>query len=239
MRDEAGGDPVSGVRLTHRSLRTLGRAFARRRHRASVLVVRRWLRARGFGLRVNRKRLARVQSPERDAQFWSLRRAYLARGERAISVDTKKRELVGPFRQRGRAWGHEPTDVSMYDFRGDGAGVAIPYGAYGLRRNEGFVNVGTSHDTPAFAVASLDASRQRVGRQHYPGAWRLLIEADGGGSNRHARRLGHVELQAFADRTGLVVSVAHYPTGASKWNPIEHRLFGPISRTCPLCDALG
>lgn len=233
MADEAAGDPVSGVRWTRRSLRALALALRARRVAASAPVVRRLLRARGFALRVNRKRLARAQSPERDAQFRRLRRArhaFLGRGEPAVSVDTKKRELVGPFRQPGRTWRREPTDVSMYDFRGDAVGVAIPYGVYDLGRGEGFVNVGTSHDTPAFAVASLDAWWQRVGRRHYPGARRLLIEADGGGSNGHVRRLWHVGLQAFADRTGLVVRVAHYPTGASKWNPIEHRLFSQVSR---------
>jgi Rhodopirellula transposase DDE domain len=116
----------------------------------------------------------------------------------------------------------------MYDFRGDAVGIAIPYGVYDVGRGEGFVNVGTSHDTPAFA--SLLAWWQRVGRRQYPGAQRLLIEADGGGSNGTVRRLWHTGLQAFADRTGLVVRMAHYPTGASKWNPIEHRLFSQISR---------
>jgi hypothetical protein len=234
MRDEAGGDPVSGVRWTHRSLRGLCRALRHRGHRASAPVLGRLLRARGFALRVNRKRLARAQGPERDGQFRRLRRAratYLRRGEPAVSVDTKKRELVGPFRQPGRAWRRAPVDVSMYDFRSDALGVAIPYGVYDVGRDEGFVNVGTSHDTPAFAVAGLEAWWRRVGRRQYPRARRLLIEADGGGSNGNARRLWHVGLQGFADRTGLVVRVAHYPTGASKWNPIEHRLFSQISRS--------
>lgn len=234
MRDEAGGDPVSGVRWTHRSLRTLSGALAGRGHRASAPVVRRLLRARGYALRVNRKRLARAQSPERDAQFRRLRRtrrAYLRRGQPVLSVDTKKRELVGPFKNAGRTWRQAPIDVSMYDFRGDGLGVAIPYGIYDVGRDEGFVNVGVTHDTPAFAVASLYAWWQQVGRVRYPHAREVLLEADGGGSNGSARRLWHARLQGFADATGWVVRVAHYPTGASKWNPIEHRLFSHISRT--------
>jgi hypothetical protein len=232
VADATAGDPISGVRWTHQSLRKIVGVLRRRGYDVSAPTVRRLLRQHGYALRVNRKRLARRQGPDRDAQFRYLvrqRRAFLRRGWPVISVDAKKRELVGLFKNAGQAWRRTPRDVNMYDFPGDAVGVAIPYGVYDVGRDQGFVVVGTSHNTAAFAVAAIASWWQVVGRRAYPEATRLLIEADAGSSNGKGSRLWKVELQAFADATGLTITVTHYPTGASKWNPVEHRLFSRIS----------
>jgi len=232
MTDATAGDPISGLRWTHQSLRKIVGALHRYGDDVSAPTVRRLLRQQGYALRVNRKRLARRQEPDRDAQFRYLvrqRRAFLRRGWPIISVDAKKRELVGLFKNAGQTWRRTPRDVTMYDFPGDAVGVAIPYGVYDVGRDQGFVVVGTSHNTAAFAVAAIASWWRVVGLKAYPEATRLLIEADAGSSNGKGSRLWKVELQAFADATGLTITVTHYPTGASKWNPVEHRLFSRIS----------
>jgi hypothetical protein len=232
VADATAGDPITGLRWTHQSLRKIVDALRRRGYDVSAPTVRRLLRQHGYALRVNRKRLARRQEPDRDAQFRYLarqRRAFLRRGWPVISVDAKKRELVGLFKNAGQTWRRTPRDVNMYDFPRDAVGVAILYGVYDVGRDQGFVVVGTSHNTAAFAVAAIASWWHVVGRRAYPEATRLLIEADAGSSNGKGSRLWKVELQAFADTTGLTITVTHYPTGASKWNPVEHRLFSRIS----------
>ena len=190
------------------------------------------LRVQKYRLRFNRKRLTRKSSPDRELQFTEinrLKKAFAKGGQPVISVDAKKRELVGPFKNQGRAWGQAPTDVNVYDFPSDADGVAIPYGIYDVTRGDGSVVVGTSHNTPAFAANAILTWWNRTGRSAHPSAKKLLILADSGSSNgvrAHAWKSG---LQKIANKTGLHITVAHYPTGASKWNPVEHRLFGPIS----------
>jgi hypothetical protein len=232
LADTTAGDPISGLRWTHHSLRKIVSALQRQGYNVSTMTVRRLLRQHGYALRVNRKRLAGRQVPDRDAQVRYLtqqRRAFLRRGWPVISVDAKKRELVGPFKNTGRAWRRTPRDVNMYDFPSDAVGIAVPYGVYDVGRDQGFIVVGTSHNTAAFAVAAIAWWWHAVGRRAYPGATQILIEADSGSSNGKGSRLWKVELQGFADATGLTIMVTHYPTGASKWNPVEHRLFSRVS----------
>jgi hypothetical protein len=190
------------------------------------------LRAAKYRLRYNRKRLTRTSAPDREQQFRKierLRHTFRHRGQPVISVDAKKRELVGRFKNHGRVWSKTPVDVNVYDFPSDAEGVAIPYGIYDVTRDEGTVVVGTSHNTPAFATNAIYTWWTEVGRICYRGARELLILADSGSSNGAKAHDWKAGLQEFANRTGLQVTVAHYPTGASKWNPVEHRLFGPIS----------
>ena len=183
-------------------------------------------------MRGNRKRLSPRQDAQRDQQF-----RYIARQRRKfekadwprISVDTKKKELIGAFKNPGRTWRRHALDVLATDFPQDAEGKAIPYGIYDLGRNAGYVVVGTSHDTPAFAIAAIRSWWLAVGRQHYGGKHELLIQADGGGANGHHAWLWKWGLQQLADEFNLTITVTHYPTGTSKWNPIEHRLFCHIS----------
>ena len=186
MQDATAGDPISGLKWTRKSLRKISRAL-RARYSLSAPTGSRLLRLGRYTLRVNRKRLAGRQSPGRDEQFGYLtrvRQAFLRRRRPVISVDTKKKELVGHFRNPGRVWGQEVRAVNMYDFPGQASGKAIPYGTYDVGRNRGCVSVGRSHDTPEFAVAAIRAWWLTVGRLAYPGQRHLLIEADCGGSNR-------------------------------------------------------
>jgi len=232
MRDATAGDPVTGLKWTHKSLRALADELARQGFQISAPTVARLLRERGYALRVNRKKLAGKQSPGRDQQFLYLaqqRAARLQRQSPVISVDTKKRELVGRFRQAGEQWRRAPHEVLIYDFRSAAEGVAIPYGIYDVGRNRGYVVVGVSHDRAAFAVASIRSWWIQAGRKAYAGATELLIEADCGGSNGNRCRAWKAGLQDLADEFALTITVTHYPTGASKWNPVEHRCFNLIS----------
>jgi len=187
-----------------------------------------------YSLRVNRKQLATNSSPDRNLQFdyiADLRDRFRRRHLPIISVDTKKRELVGNFKNSGAAWSRTPRLVNDHDFRTDSIGVAIPFGIYDSVGNHGSIVVGVSHDTPAFAVHSIAHWWRREGVLDYGGSRQLLILADTGGSNGYRCRAWKTELQSqFADVFGLAVTVAHYPTGTSKWNPIEHRLFSEISK---------
>jgi hypothetical protein len=190
------------------------------------------LRAEKFRLRFNRKRLARKSSPDREQQFHEINRlkeSFARQGQPVISVDAKKRELVGLFKNQGRAWRQTPMDVGIYDFPSDADGVAIPYGIYDVTRGDGLVVVGTSHNTPAFATNAVHKWWSLAGRAVHSAARELLILADSGSSNGARARDWKYGLQQMANRTGLHITVAHYPTGASKWNPVEHRLFAPIS----------
>jgi hypothetical protein len=192
------------------------------------------LHAQGYSLQGNRKTEEGDDHPDRDAQFRHINREVkrtLARGAPVISVDTKKKELVGNYANGGRQWLPEkkPVKVQGHDFPGPDVPRAYPYGVYDLDRNTGFVNVGTDHDTAAFAVASIRGWWRHEGRRLYPTARDILITADGGGSNGSRLRLWKLELQRLADTTGLSISVCHFPPGTSKWNKIEHRLFSFIS----------
>ena len=213
----------------------------KRGHLVSKPVIGRLLRAHGYSLRANVKQDAGNQHPERDQQFQHLhaqRAAHLAAGQAVISVDTKKKELVGNFKNAGQIWCQEAEVVDAHDFPQDAVGRAVPYGIYDLQHNRGTVYIGQSADTPAFAVDNIAHWCATELRVRFPEATQLLIEADSGGSNSARSRVWKHSLQTqVADRFGLTVTVCHYPTGASKWNPIEHRLFSEISKTwagCPL-----
>jgi len=222
-------------------LRDIQEHLDQRGHEVSLPVISRLLRKHDYRLRANAKQLASKQHPERDQQFQYLheqRALHQAVGQPTISVDTKKKELVGNFKNPGQIWCQEPEMVNIHDFRQDAVGRAVPYGIYNSQHNRGTVYVGQSSDTPAFAVDNIAQWCQTELPLLFPDATHLMIEADGGGSNSCRSRLWKRDLQQkVADRFGLTLTVCHYPTGASKWNPVEHRLFNEISKTwagCPL-----
>ena len=194
----------------------------------------RLLRDQKLGLRGHRKeRHTGKQYEERDLQFRDIaqqRDEFRNSGNPRVSVDTKKKELIGQFKNAGQTWGRQSEKVNDHDFRSDAEAIAVPYGIYDPQRNTGHVCVGTSKDVPDFAADALEDWRRHNAR-HYPDAQQLMIEADSGGSNRAVSRQYKKRLQAFADSTGLAVTVCHYPPGTSKWNPVEHRLFSQISAT--------
>jgi hypothetical protein len=230
----ARGDPDSPLRWTVKSTRTLAATLTAQHHPVSHMGVARLLGALGYSLQANRKTEEGAGHPDRDVQFAHINAEVeraLASGVPVLSVDTKKKELVGNFANAGRRWrpGQTPERVQGHDFPGPEVPRAFPYGIYDLGRNTGFVNVGTDHDTGAFAVASLRGWWRAEGRRLYPRTRRLLLTADGGGSNGHRLRLWKVELQRFADETALTITVCHFPPGTSKWNKVEHRLFSFIS----------
>lgn len=229
------GDPESPLRWTCKSTRILAAELVQRGHQVGATKVGYLLWDLGYRLHANAKTLEGKQHPDRDAQFAYINEqaeACLARHSPVISVDTKKKELVGDFKNVGREWQPigEPTRVNVHDFPTDALGKAIPYGVYDLGRNEGWVNVGTSHDTAALAVESIRRWWRMMGGNAYPKSKDLLVTADAGGSNGYRSRLWKVELQNFANQTGLFVTVCHFPPGTSKWNKIEHRLFSAISQ---------
>ncbi len=233
---ETAGDPMSEQKWVRSSLRQLSRRLGEAGHPASPPTVGRLLDDRGYAPHVNAKQVeASAGHPERDVQFTYIgvqRQQFRAAGQPIISVDTKKKELVGNFKNAGRAWGRRAEAVNGHDFRQDALGRAVPYGIYDLTHNRGTVYVGASADTPRFAVDVIARWWESQGQAAFPGADRLLVLADGGGSNGCRPRLWKQQLQEqLSDRLGLTVTVCHYPTGCSKWNPIEHRLFGPISLT--------
>lgn len=228
------GDPESPLRWTCKSTRTLAAQLTRQKHPISHMKVAQLLHAENYSLQSNRKTQEGADHPDRDAQFRHINRQVkrsLSRGTPVISVDTKKKELVGNYINGGRQWRpkKQPVQVQGHDFPGPDVPRAYPYGVYDLERNTGFVNVGTDHDTGAFAVASIRGWWRHEGRRLYPGARELLIIADAGGSNGSRLRLWKVELQEMADETSLAISVCHFPPGTSKWNKVEHRLFAFIS----------
>jgi hypothetical protein len=232
LEDTVAGDPVSGLKWTHRSLRKLRKALRRRGIRVALSTIARLLRDRGFSLRTCRKQQAGIQDPDRDRQFRyiiRMRKLYLAKGLPVISVDTKKKEWVGNFKNAGRCWRRRQRRVLDHDFPSWASGQAIPVGIYDVGHNDGYVVVGTSHDTAAFITAAIRRWWRVVGQRRYAGARRLLLEMDGGGANDPRKWLWKAALQRLADETGLIIVVTHYPPGASKWNPIEHRMFSQIS----------
>jgi hypothetical protein len=232
LEDTTAGDPITGTKWTRKTLRQLSRELLRKGLRVGRNTLRRLLKARQYALHANRKRLTNDPNPDRDRQMRYIarwRRAFQKAGKPAISVDAKKRELVGNFKNAGRTWRQRPLEVLETDFRSEAKGIALPYGIYDLTRNAGYVVVGVSHETAAFAVAALRVWWVEVGQAAYPGQHHLLIQADDGGANDSRSWLWKAELQALADEFGLTITVTHYPAGASKWNPIEHRLFCFIS----------
>jgi hypothetical protein len=220
------------LRWTPKTTRNLARVLRQRGFRVSHTTVARLLPQAGYSLRTNRKRLARTQDPDRDRQFRLIarqRRRFLRGGLPVLSLDTKKKELVGHFKNPGTGWRQQALEVLDHDFPSDAVGRAIPYGIYDEGWDDGYVVVGTARATPEFAVAAVRHGWQRVGRWRYPTATRLLLEVDCGGANGHRNWGWKVALQRLADELYVAVTVTHYPPGASKWNRIEHRLFNRIS----------
>lgn len=234
IEPETRGDPESPLRWTCKSTRTVAAQLTRQKHPISHVKVAQLLHDQGYSLQRNRKTEEGDDHPDRDAQFrhinTQVKRA-LTRGTPVISVDTKKKELVGDYVNGGQQWRpvKKPVKVQGHDFPQPDVPRAYPYGIYDVERNTGFVNVGTDHDTGAFAVASIRGWWRHEGRRLYQAANALLIMADGGGSNGSRLRLWKLELQKLADETGLAISVCHFPPGTSKWNKVEHRLFSFIS----------
>jgi hypothetical protein len=234
VEPDARGDPMSPLRWTCKSLSQLTQALVAMGHRVGRTLVSELLHEQKFSLQANRKTREGESHPDRDAQFRHLNesvRAALAAGEPVISVDTKKKELVGDFKNAGRDWRPrgEPEEVRVHDFLIKELGRAVPYGIYDLASNAGWVSVGMSGDTSAFAVQTIRRWWQDVGRIRYPRARQLTITADGGGSNGSRVRLWKRELQRLADELGIDIVVHHLPPGTSKWNAIEHRLFSFVS----------
>jgi transposase len=228
------GDPMSPLRWTTKSTRNLAAELTRQGHRVGADTVGDLLRAEGFSLQGNAKTIEGARHPDRDAQFRYINeqaRAHQAGGDPVISVDTKKKELVGEFKNAGSQWRPkgEPALARTHDFPGDSVGKAIPYGVYDLTANAGWVSVGTDHDTAAFAVESIRRWWRAAGSSDYPRARRLLITADAGGSNGYRTRAWKAELAALAAETGLAITCCHFPPGTSKWNKVEHRLFSHIT----------
>lgn len=233
MQDATAGDPITGLKWTRKTLRALARTLRSKGFKIGFVTLRRLLQEQDYAIRVNRKRLTKKQAPQRDRQMrylLRLRRRFVKAGQPVISVDTKKRELVGNFKNAGGTWRRKARAVLEYDFPSDAEGMAIPFGIYDVVRNEGFVVVGTSHQTPEFAVAAIRRWWVQAGHMYYPDPHELLIEADCGNPNGNRCWRWKHELQQLADEIGLTLTVTHLPTGASKWNPIEHRLFSQISR---------
>lgn len=228
------GDPTRTLRWTSKSLRHLSRALKQRGHVACPHVVADGLRELGYSLQANRKTREGRQHVDRDAQFHYINdqaTAFLAAGEPVISVDTKKKELVGDFKNGGREYRPKasPETVQVHDFIDPRLGRAVPYGVYDIADNKGWVSVGADHDTASFAVHAIERWWLSMGKSRYPKASRLMITADGGGSNGYRVRLWKVELQNLANLLGVPITVCHLPPGTSKWNKIEHRLFSFIT----------
>jgi hypothetical protein len=234
MQYETAGDPISGLKWTRKTTKKISEALKRVDIHVSRNTVGRLLKQMDFRLRVNHKKRSTISAPERDKQFRyisEMRNTFARRGEPVMSVDSKKRELVGNFKNAGVAWKQEAMETLDHDFPSDAEGVAIPYGLYDTGANRGFVIVGTSRETPAFAVDCHVKWWQMEGQQLYPNTKRILILADGGGGNGSRSRVWRARLQSeLCDPYGLEVTVCHYPPGASKWNAVEHRLFCRISK---------
>lgn len=229
------GEPTNPLRYTCKSTSTLAGELRQQGFQVSPSTVGRLLKQLGYSLQSNRKTREGSQHPDRNAQFEYIRRRIVARhrrGEPAISVDTKKKEPLGNLKNPGRTYRPrgQPLQVKVHDFPDPKLGKAVPYGVYDIGENVAGVSVGVSHDTAAFAVAAIRRWWKQLGHNRYPHAQRLMITADSGGSNSSRNRLWKLELQKFADETGLILEVCHYPPGTSKWNQIEHRLFCHITR---------
>jgi hypothetical protein len=234
LEETTAGDPMSQLRWTSKSTRTMAEELTRLGHPVSWVTVARCLYDMGYSLQANRKSKEGPQHADRDAQFRYINRqakALLGTGDPVISVDAKKKELVGPFKNGGRRWRPQgkPREVNTKDFPSLAQGKALPYGVYDTGQNRAVVNVGVTHDTAEFAVESIRRWWKLDGRKSYPAARRLLICADAGGSNGNRLRAWKLNLQQMADQIQIPITVCHYPPGTSKWNKIEHRLFSFIS----------
>jgi len=234
MEHETAGDPMTGLKWTRRTTEKISNELA---HLGGIEVsantVGRILKELGYSLRVYHKKISSGCGPDRDTQFKQIsanRDRFSRQGLPVVSVDTKKKELVGNFKNPGTAWNKQAVAVKDHDFRSQGLGLAVPYGIYDIQANRGSVFVGASHDTPQFAVSSIEKWWRYDGRRRYAEAKELLILADCGGSNGYRCRAWKHELQQFSNRHGIEITVSHYPPGTSKWNPIEHRLFSVISK---------
>ena len=229
------GDPQSPLRWTCKSTRQLAAELNRQKHRISHTKVAQLLRAAGYSLQANRKTREGASHADRNAQFEHINeqtKAFQKRRQPVISVDTKKKELVGDFRNGGREWRPrgKPLEVRVHDFQDPALGKAIPYGVYDVTNNEAWVSVGIDHDTAEFAAEAIRRWWTKMGRRRFPKARQLCVTADGGGSNGSRSRLWKAALQKLADKTGLTLVVSHFPPGTSKWNKIEHRLFCHITQ---------
>ena len=233
MEHDTAGDPITGLKWSRRTTQKIANELGRIGIQVSPSTVCRILKSMGFSLRSNRKSISDATSPERNEQFEyiaQLRERYAQEGYPIISVDTKKKELVGLFKNTGSSWGRQSIPVNDHDFRSQADGIAVPYGVYELLRNRGHVFVGTSYETAEFAADSI-ARWWRYAKNDYANPQRLLILADGGGGNSARSRAWKAFVQArLADPYNIPVTICHYPPGTSKWNPIEHRLFSEISK---------
>jgi len=238
------GDPTNPLRWTTKSLRHLVAELKQQGHIIGITALRKLLKQKGYSLQANRKTREGEDHPDRDAQFCYINetaKKFMTEGLPVISVDTKKKENLGNFSNKGREYQPKgkPVETKMHDFPDAELGKAIPYGVYDIEHNEGFVNVGVTSDTAEFAVNSIERWWNEVGKKRFPKSKRLLLTADGGGSNGHRTRLWKKALQEFCNKYGLEVTVCHYPPGTSKWNKIEHKLFSFISKNWrgrPLLD---
>jgi hypothetical protein len=233
LTDEIAGDPMTEQTWVRSSIRTIRDRLVEKGHKVGRCTVHRLLKKLGFSLRANKKRRSGSQCPGRAEQFRyiaSQRKAFTEAGWPVVSIDTKKKELIGNFRNPGKVWCRDAAEVNDHDFTSTAECRTVPFGIYDVARNRGYVVVGTSNETPEFAVSAIAGWWRDEGHTAYPGARQLLILADCGGANGHRCAAWKLNLQeALCDRWGLTVTVCHYPPGCSKWNPIEHRLFSQIS----------
>ena len=234
LDETTAGDPMSYLKWTNKSTRTMAEELARRGHEVSHVTVARCLRVMDYSLQANVKTLEGSQHPDRDKQFRYINaqvKKFIRNGDPVVSVDTKKKERVGSFENQGRRWRKrgKPDEVLVHDFPHLGVGKAIPYGTYDVARDEALVNVGVTHETAEFAVESIRRWWRMLGKKAYPNTKRLLICADAGGSNGSRLRAWKLHLQRLADSLKISITVCHYPPGTSKWNKIEHRLFSFVS----------
>lgn len=234
MKHETAGDPISGLKWTRRATEKIAKELKSLGIEVSRTTVARLLKELKYSLKVNHKKRSSGSPADRNEQFEYIaeqRQRFARRGAPILSIDSKKKEMVGNFKNAGRAWNRDPVLVNDHDFRSHAKGMATPYGVYDVQENLASVFVGVSYDTPEFAADSIERWWRGEGRKRYPGSKHLLLLADGGGSNGYRCRAWKLGLQEkLCDRHGLTVSVSHYPTGTSKWNPIEHRLFSQISK---------
>lgn len=235
MEDNTAGDPMSFLKWANKSLIRIERELKKRNHIISYQTIRRRLKKMGYSLQANKKTYEGSSSAERDAQFHyinTMAKDFITKKQPVISVDTKKRELVGNFKNQGKTWRKkgQPEEVNVYDFPNLAKGKAIPYGTYDIALDNGFVNIGITSDTAEFAVESIRQWWKQLGKKHYPKAKEILICADCGGSNGNRNRGWKYFLNEFAKETGFSVTVLHFPPATSKWNKIEHRMFSFISK---------
>jgi hypothetical protein len=233
MEADTAGDPISGLKWTRKTTEKIAQQLSNLGINVDAKTVGRILKKLGYSLRVNAKKISAGSGPDRNVQFENiktLREDFANRSAPVLSVDTKKKEIVGNFKNNGAAWGKHAIAVNDHDFRSMGKGIAVPYGVYDVMANRGSVFIGTSFDTPDFAVDAVEKWYRYDGQYRYKNAKEILILADCGGSNGYRCRAWKVGLQKLANKIGITFHVAHYPPGASKWNPIEHRLFSEISK---------